>query len=65
MLNEMTSQSHPWHDVPTGRDVPEVVDCIIEIPEGSKGKYELRKDVGLLEIGMFLTSILEIYNGWI
>ena len=52
----MTSNSHPWHDVTTGRDAPEIVNCIIEIPEGSKGKYELRKDVGLLELNRVLFS---------
>jgi inorganic pyrophosphatase len=52
----MTYHSHPWHDVTTGRDAPEVVNCIIEIPEGSKGKYELRKDAGLLELNRVLFS---------
>lgn len=52
----MTSHSHPWHDVTTGKDAPEVVNCIIEIPEGSKGKYELRKDAGLLELNRVLFS---------
>jgi len=52
----MASKSHPWHNVTTGRDAPKVVNCIIEIPEGSKGKYELRKDAGLLELNRVLFS---------
>jgi inorganic pyrophosphatase len=39
---------HPWHDVPWGRDVREAFYAVIEIPEGSKVKYELDKPTGLL-----------------
>ncbi len=39
---------HAWHDVPWGRDVREYVNVVIEIPEGSKVKYELDKATGLL-----------------
>jgi inorganic pyrophosphatase len=37
---------NPWHDVALGDDAPRVVNGIIEIPKGSKGKYELDKDSG-------------------
>jgi inorganic pyrophosphatase len=40
--------THAWHDVPWETDVREVVHAIIEIPEGSKVKYELHKATGLL-----------------
>jgi inorganic pyrophosphatase len=39
---------HAWHDVPWGRDVRESFNVVIEIPEGSKVKYELDKASGLL-----------------
>jgi len=39
---------HPWHDVPWGRDARESFNAVIEIPEGSKVKYELDKPTGLL-----------------
>lgn len=39
---------HAWHDVPWGKDVREYVNVVIEIPEGSKVKYELDKATGLL-----------------
>jgi inorganic pyrophosphatase len=39
---------HPWHDVPWGHDVREAFYAVIEIPEGSKVKYELDKPTGLL-----------------
>ena len=34
---------HPWHDIPPGENTPEIVSAIIEIPKGSKGKYEIDK----------------------
>ena len=46
-----------WHDVATGgSDAPQVVNAIIEIPKGSKGKYELDKDSGLLKLDRVLFS---------
>jgi inorganic pyrophosphatase len=43
----MQSQSHtnfnPWHHVHFGDEAPEVVNAIIEIPSGSKGKFEPEK----------------------
>ena len=39
--------SHPWHDLSPGAEAPEVVNAVIEIPRGSKVKYELDKDTGL------------------
>ncbi len=39
---------HPWHDVPWGTRVSEFFHVVIEIPEGSKVKYELDKTTGLL-----------------
>ena len=40
------SASHPWHDLSPGEDVPNIVNAVIEIPIGSKVKYELDKDTG-------------------
>eukprot|EP00879_Flechtneria_rotunda_P023406 GHRR01024758.1.p1 GENE.GHRR01024758.1~~GHRR01024758.1.p1 ORF type:complete len:272 (+),score=94.94 GHRR01024758.1:598-1413(+) len=48
--------SHPWHDVPVGDKAPEVVNCIVEIPAGSKVKYELDKDTGMLYVDRILAS---------
>ncbi|MGH7725441.1 MAG: inorganic diphosphatase [Candidatus Eiseniibacteriota bacterium] len=39
---------HPWHDVPWGSHVGTLFNVVIEIPEGSKVKYELDKTTGLL-----------------
>jgi inorganic pyrophosphatase len=36
---------HPWHDIPVGpgEKAPDVVHALIEIPEGSKVKFEIDK----------------------
>ncbi|HCY76510.1 MAG TPA: inorganic pyrophosphatase [Ignavibacteriales bacterium] len=48
--------ANPWHSVPAGKKIPEVVNSIIEIPKGSKGKYELDKESGLLRLDRVLYS---------
>ncbi len=48
--------THPWHDVPIGDDVPDEINIVVEIPKGSKVKYELDKDTGLLEVDRVLYS---------
>ena len=47
---------NPWHSVSCGKNVPEIVNSIIEIPKGSKGKYELDKESGLLRLDRVLFS---------
>ena len=47
---------HPWHDVPWGDDVRDFFHAVIEIPEGSKVKYELDKFTGLLRADRVLYS---------
>ena len=47
---------HPWHDVAYGDDAPEIVQALIEVPAGSKNKYELDKDSGLLKVDRVLAS---------
>ena len=47
---------HPWHDVELPRYVEEPVPAIIEIPTGSKVKYELDKTSGLLIVDRVLFS---------
>jgi inorganic pyrophosphatase len=42
------STQHPWHQVSPGENIPEIVNAIIEIPKGSKAKYEIDKESGLL-----------------
>jgi len=47
---------HPWHDVALPRYVEEPIPAIIEIPTGSKVKYELDKKSGLLLVDRILFS---------
>jgi inorganic pyrophosphatase len=47
---------NPWHSVSPGKDIPKTVNGIIEIPKGSKGKYELDKASGLLRLDRVLYS---------
>jgi len=41
---------HPWHDVELGSGVPEIFPVIVEVPMGSKNKYELDKATGLMRV---------------
>ncbi len=52
----MKSSYNPWHSVDVGNDVPRIVNSVIEIPKGSKGKYELHKSSGLLKLDRVLFS---------
>ena len=47
---------HPWHDVELPRFVEDAIPAIIEIPTGSKVKYELDKRSGLLLVDRILFS---------
>jgi inorganic pyrophosphatase len=48
--------AHPWHDIPCDEPIEESVPAFIEIPKGSKVKYELDKDTGLLRVDRILFS---------
>jgi inorganic pyrophosphatase len=39
-----------WHDVTPGKKVPAEVNVIIEINKGSKNKYEIDKETGLIAL---------------
>ena len=47
---------HPWHEVSIGPDAPEELQAVIEIPKGSKVKYELDKENGLIRVDRVLYS---------
>ncbi len=46
--------SNIWHDISPKRINPEDFVCVIEIPMGSKNKYELDKETGLLSLDRIL-----------
>ena len=41
---------NPWHHTPIGENSPEVVTGIVEIPKGTRAKYELNKETGRLRL---------------
>ena len=48
---------HPWHDVYIDEDqLTETFPVVIEVPMGSKNKYELDKESGLLRLDRVLFS---------
>ncbi len=51
-------QNNPWHSVNAGNSTPSFVNAVIEIPKGSKAKYELDKTSGLLKMERVLFSSL-------
>ena len=47
---------HPWHGATYGQEAPKIVNALIEIPEGSKLKYEIDKKTGLLKLDRVIYS---------
>lgn len=39
-----------WHDVSLGENAPVEINVIVEIPKGSKNKYEIDKETGLIAL---------------
>ena len=47
---------HPWHGAGYGDSAPERVNALIEIPQGSRTKYEIDKVTGLLKLDRVIYS---------
>ena len=47
---------NPWHSISIGENAPEVVQAIIEIPRGSKAKFEIDKSSNLIKLDRVLYS---------
>jgi inorganic pyrophosphatase len=47
---------HPWHGAHYGDNAPQVVNGLIEIPQGSRTKYEIDKTTGLLKLDRIIYS---------
>ncbi|MEJ7740023.1 MAG: inorganic diphosphatase [Chitinophagaceae bacterium] len=52
----MSTVSHPWHGIPPGEKAPRIVNAVIEIPQGSRCKYEIDKDSGILKLDRVIYS---------
>lgn len=46
----------PWEKVPIGDKAPEVINVVIEIPKGSKNKYEFDEKLGLFKLDRVMHS---------
>ncbi len=47
---------HPWHGAHFGDKIPATVNALIEIPQGSRTKYEIDKHTGLLKLDRVIYS---------
>lgn len=45
-----------WHDISAGKKTPDEVNTIIEINRGSKNKYEIDKETGLIALDRVMHS---------
>lgn len=52
----MLTVNHPWHGAHYGDKAPAVVNALIEIPQGSRSKYEVDKATGLLRLDRVIYS---------
>lgn len=52
----MLTVLHPWHGASYGENAPEQVNALIEIPQGSRSKYEIDKTTGLLKLDRVIHS---------
>jgi inorganic pyrophosphatase len=48
-----------WHDLNAGPDTPRTVNVVVEIPKGSRNKFELDKSLGLFRLDRVLYSAME------
>ncbi|EYU19443.1 hypothetical protein MIMGU_mgv1a011868mg [Erythranthe guttata] len=55
-LSRRSVAAHPWHDLEIGPGAPQIINVVIEIPKGSKVKYELDKKTGLIKVDRILYS---------
>ena len=56
MKARTTQVLHPWHGASHGADAPEKVMGLIEISQGSRTKYEIDKETGLLVLDRVIYS---------
>jgi inorganic pyrophosphatase len=47
---------HPWHELEAGPSAPERMTVVVEIPRGSRNKYELDKKTGMFKLDRLLYS---------
>ncbi len=45
-----------WHELDTGPSAPDVIHVVVEIPKGSRNKYEYHKEAGAFKLDRVLYS---------
>lgn len=55
-MNRSTTVLHPWHGASYGDQAPKIVKALIEISQGSRTKYEIDKETGLLKLDRVIYS---------
>ncbi|NJM06930.1 inorganic diphosphatase [Candidatus Gracilibacteria bacterium] len=48
-----------WHDLEPGSNVPDVIQMVVEIPKGSRNKYEFDKRIGAFKLDRVLYSAVQ------
>lgn len=49
---------HLWHNLSSGPNAPEIVYAVVEVPKGSRNKYEYSKRAGVIKLDRVLYSPL-------
>lgn len=50
--------SNPWYHISPGKRIPEYVMAVIEIPKGSRAKFEVDSDSGLIKLDRVLYNAI-------
>lgn len=49
---------HFWHNLSPGPNAPEIINVVVEVPKGSRNKYEYSKTAGVIKLDRVLYSPL-------
>src|SRR5437867_273402 len=58
----MQTDAHSFDHIPPGKCCPAIVNAIVEIPQGSRSKFEVDKATGLIKLDRYLYSS-SVYPG--
>ena len=54
---------HLWHNLSSGPNPPDVIYAVVEVPKGSRNKYEYSKSAGVIKLDRVLYSPLHYPGG--
>lgn len=58
MLDTTSMAQHLWHNLSPGPNPPDTVYAVVEVPKGSRNKYEYSKSAGVIKLDRVLYSPL-------